>query len=107
MRSIGKVPERGRLSARLLQRGQAFLPGANDLREDLLQLAWEHDVANLDGEELQAERGRPRRDDVLKLRANALTLREYIVNGGASDDLAQRELQLGLPLDAPRRGDRS
>ena len=64
---VRQISESRRFSPSLFERGQAFLASPNNLREDLLQLTRKHDVADLDAEELQAERGNLLCHDLLKL----------------------------------------
>jgi len=84
------------LPARSLERRETFLAGPDDLREDLFQLARKHDVADLHAQELQTENMGLRRPDLLKLRPDLLPRRQQVVDGRATDDLAERELELDV-----------
>jgi hypothetical protein len=88
-RGIRQASERRRLSPSSLEGGQPLLPGANDLRKNLLQVAWKRQILEISRTEFEAEVYRGSGSSLKQLRADCRATLEQVVYGARGNDRAQ------------------
>jgi hypothetical protein len=93
---VREVTKGCRLGTNALEPGLAFLAGSDDAGEEPLQLARDHEIANVHGQQLNTDPCQVARRALEDRRADRRAIGENVVDRSRRDDFAERELELEM-----------
>jgi hypothetical protein len=93
---VREVTKGCRLGTNALEPGLAFLAGSDDASEEPLQLARDHEIANVHGQQLNTDPCQVARRALEDRRADRRAIGENVVDRSRRDDFAERELELEM-----------